>query len=303
MTGRDYPSGHAAHALAIRAAFGSLSREELAGAAAALHQRFRDECSRLLAQRSKQMQESLAKEGKRLQQSLSPFLSTPLRSDAAEVGLILKESLNRILEDTRGADDPSGPSLSTGLFVTPSFRKTRDKELFHRGTLMLRSMCGLPPKHEEPLVELLMSARGGTAAAALEDLLAVRGLVPHEMRVRDVSALTLVAEGKKTGDQSVGTAGPSLLVWFHTGEEAEETVVSGVHEMVQPMLAEMPVRSVALWQRRLGVMAWGYELRCSLDSGLDPGDVIEWMHGRAEFTRVTTAAHVETGFLLKEFLA
>ena len=76
----------------------------------------------------------LAKEGKRLQQSLSPFLSTPLRSDAAEVGEILKESLNRILEDTRGSEDPSGPSLSTGLFVTPSVRKTRDRELFHRGS-------------------------------------------------------------------------------------------------------------------------------------------------------------------------
>jgi len=171
MSGRDQPSGHPAHALAIRATFGTMSREEFAGTVAGLHQRFRDECSHLLAQRSKQMQEALAKEGKRLQQSLSPFLSTPLRSDAAEVGQILKESLNRILEETRGSEDPSGPSLSTGLFIAPSVRKTRDRELFHRGMLMLRSACGLPPKHEEPLVELQMSARGGTAAAALEDLL------------------------------------------------------------------------------------------------------------------------------------
>ena len=303
MSGRDQPSGHAAHALAIRAAFGTMSREEFAGKVAALHQRFRDECSHLLAQRSKQMQEALAKEGKRLQQSLSPFLSTPLRSDAAEVGEILKESLNRILEETRGSEDPSGPSLSTGLFITPSVRKTRDRELFHRGMLMLRSTCGLPPKHEEPLVELQMSARGGTAAAALEDLLAVRGLIPHELKVRDVSPLTLIAEGKKTGDQTVGASGPALVVWFHAGEEADETVVSGVRELAQPMINEKLVRHATLWQRRLGVMAWGYEFHCTLESGVDVGDLIEWMHGRPEFTHIATAAHMEMGFLLKEFLA
>jgi hypothetical protein len=303
MTGKDHPAVRAAHALAIRAAFGPLSREELAGVVSALHQRFRDESSRLLAARSKQMQEALAREGKRLQQSLSPFLSTPLRSDATEVGLILKESLNRIVEDTRGADDPSGPSLSAGLFVTPSVHKARHRELFHHGTLMLRSGCGHPPKHEEHIVELQMSARGATAAAALEDMLAVPGLIPHEMRVREVSALTLIEEGKKTGDQTVGTTGQALLVWFHAGEEADETVASGLHEMVQPMLAEKLVRSVVLWQRRPGVMARGYELHCSLEDGRDPGDVVEWMHGRAEFTRIVGGAHIETGFLLKEFLA
>ncbi len=302
MTGREQPSGHSAHALAIRATFGSLSREELAGTLAALHQRFRDECSRLLAQRSKQIQEVLAKEGKRLQQSLSPFLSTPLRSDAAEVGQILQESLNRILEDTRGSEDPSGPSLSTGIFAVPSARKTRDRDLYHRGTLMLRAVCGLPPKHEEPLLELQMSARGGTAAAVLEDLLAVRGLITHEIRVRDVSPLTLISEGKKTGDQTVGTSAPVLLVWFHAGEEADESVITGVHEMVQPMLAEKLVRHASLWQRRLGVMAWGYEFHCALEAGVDAGDLIEWMHDRPEFTQITAAAHMETGILLKEVL-
>jgi hypothetical protein len=249
------------------------------------------------------MQEVLAKEGKRLQQSLSPFLSTPLRSDAAEVGLILKESLNRILEDTRGTEDPTGPSLSTGLFVTPSVRKTRDRELFHKGSLMLRAACGFPAKHEEPLLELQMSARGGTAAGALEDLLSVRGLIPHELKVRDVAPLTLVGEGKKTGDQATGTSAPALLVWFHAGEEADETVISGVHELVQPMIAEKLVRHSALWQRRLGVMAWGYELHCALEGGVDSGDLVEWMHGRPEFMRVSAAAHIEIGFLLKEFLA
>ena len=303
MTGREQPSGNAAHALAIRATFGALSREDLAGKVAALHQRFREECSRLLAQRAKQMQEVLAKEGKRLQQSLSPFLSTPLRSDAAEVGEILKESLNRILEDTRGSEDPSAPSLSTGLFVTPSVRKTRDRELFHRGSVMLRTGCGFPPKHEEQLVELQMSARGGTAAAALEDLLSVRGLIPHELKVRDVSPLTLIAEGKKTGDQTTGTSAPALLVWFHAGEEADEAVISGVHELVQPMIADKLVRQAALWQRRLGVMAWGYELHCALEGGVDSGDLVEWMHGRPEFMHLASAAHMEIGFLLKEFLA
>jgi hypothetical protein len=303
MTDRDQPSGHAAHALAIRATFGLISREELANTAVAFHLRFRSECSRLLAQRSKQMQDVLAKEGKRLQQTLSPFLSTPLRSDAAEVGQILKESLNRILEDTRGSEDPSGPSISTGLFVTPPARKTRDRDLFHRGTLMLRSACGLPPKNEEPLLEIQMSAHGGLAAAILEDLLAVRGLIPHEIRVRDVSPLTLISEGKKIGDQAVGLSGPALVVWFHAGEEADETVIGGVHELVQPMITEKLVRHAVLWQRRLGVMAWGHELHCALEGGVDAGDLIEWMYGRPEFTHITTAAHMETGFLFKEFLA
>jgi hypothetical protein len=303
MTGKDQPSVRLAHALAIRATFGSLSREDLAGKVAALHLRFRDECSRLLAQRAKQMQEVLAKEGKRLQQSLSHFLSTPLRSDAAEVGQILKESLIRILEDTRGSEDSAGPSLSTGLFVTPSVRKTRDRELFHKGSLMLRAGCGFPPKHEEQLLELQMSARGGTAAAALEDLLSVRGLIPHELKVRDVSPLTLVAEGKNPGDQITVTSAPALLVWFHAGDEADETVISGVQDLVQPMIAEKLVRQAAVWQRRLGVMAWGYELHCALEGGVDSGDLVEWMHGRPEFMHVAAAAHMEIGFLLKEFLA
>jgi hypothetical protein len=76
----------------------------------------------------------------------------------------------------------------------------------------------------------------------------------------------------------------------------------GVQEIVQPIVAEKMVRSATLWQRRLGVMAWGYELHCSLEHGLDPGDLVEWIHGRAEFTRVAAAAHVEIGLLLKEFL-
>ena len=94
-----------------------------------------------------------------------------------------------------------------------------------------------------------------------------------------------------------------LLVWFHAGEEADEAVISGVHELVQPMIADKLVRHAALWQRRLGVMAWGYELHCALEGGVDSGDLVEWMHGRPEFMHLASAAHMEIGFLLKEFLA
>jgi hypothetical protein len=88
-----------------------------------LHNEIRNRLQRLVSETSglsgKRSDEIIARETKFLQSSLSPFLATPLRSDAAEVSRTLGEALSRCVKESWEDAAPRVLRCGSGAIVLP----------------------------------------------------------------------------------------------------------------------------------------------------------------------------------------
>jgi hypothetical protein len=142
--------------------------------ATALNTSIRERIQRGIAESSsspaKRGEDALVRETKFLQSSLSPFLTTPLRSDAAEVNRILGESLQRSARE--GAVTPSRVFANrTGVLIGSSELGEQLRPWADAGLEYLEHAFSHRFNPQSLLLETTVLIDGSMSPAVIEDLL------------------------------------------------------------------------------------------------------------------------------------
>lgn len=244
------------------------------------------------------------KESQTLRGMLSPFLQTPISSDDADVGEMLREALERYGDQILDPGHTGIKHMTVGKLIFPSFKKTREKKLLANGRLYLQELGFDVAGDKGELLETVFIVEGAKNLDVLEFLLKER--MPPDMSMEDG---VRIHRSQRTLQNLLYAGGN--LAWKPQSQSRTEVSISfsrpdlkyasfrlGLMEGVQKLQEHFLPVHLSLWQRKLGLGAGReFELRVIAGSAEIALETLLWLETYKEH-RFLKEAVIDHGCLL-----
>lgn len=276
-----------------------------------LHRRIAEEGTLLAATRTRVLREAIAREAQVVRGALSPFLQTPIQSDAVDVRRMLEESLEKFAGQLHGREGAAVHyTLGGRVFVAPS-RKSLERRLLQQGRAYLAGLGFGMTRNDPAVYESQFVVGGGAGLDLLEYLVRDRlgiyatthGKHLGQFQRTSYAAYNLVhALGALPPEVKLGSCTEADLFFTKPGlryGEFREHLTAALNGLA----AEVAPEHLSLWQRKLGLGSGvEYVLRIVGGNAAQIGESVQWLATAVPAPPVKKALAVEGCLLVKELL-
>ena len=274
------------------------------------HRKAEEECEAVRQLYLKSLSEAIARESHVLRGSLSQYLSTPIKSDAADVLRIISESLQQMLQQS-GSLPPGLVSSWAGHVVFPETEKVAGKKLIQNGKAFLRDAGIGPGRQKDEVFESVFLLSGGMNLDLLEFVmreqlgdhpLSPPARNPARSRHLSFSYGTLLDSGSLPKKQVREGRFECLLLIAGIGKDDRE-LREGCQVVRDDLVPRVGATYLVISRRRLGsAVADGLMLRCVVEDMANCQAFIDWACEERNGTVLADTAGVEGKLLIKEFV-
>ena len=274
------------------------------------HRKAEEECEAVRQHFLKSLSETIARESHVLRGSLSQYLSTPIKSDAADVLRIISESLQQ-MQGQSGSVSPGLVSSWAGHVVFPEAKTVAGKKLIQNGRTFLRDTGTGPGRQKDEVFESVFLLSGGMNLDLLEFVmheqlrdhpLSPPARSPARTRHLSLSYGTLFDSGALPKKQVREGRFECLLLIADIDRDDRE-LREGCQAVRDDLVQRVGATYVVISRRRLGsAAADGLMLRCVVEDTANCQTFIDWAAEERKGTMLADAAGVEGKLLIKEFV-
>lgn len=285
--------------------------DEYAGTMKALHQRVQKESEEIRNAYAKGVREVVARDAQQVAGLLSQYLTTPIKSDQAEVKRIITEGVEQSLKQTGAVTELGVVWSSEGKASFPPFRKAFERKLQQNGKAYLQELGFATDGSAGDVHESVFLVEGGVNLDLLEHVVRDRiGIyrAPHGTHLEESAAFTFSAynlvyelgarppQERKQGLVEVAMYFSKPAVEY---EEFRRSLTSGLEQH----FSGDAVLHTSLWQRKLG-LGKGREfiLRCLCDEVKRLDGIVQWLHEENTPDILSEAMAEKGAMVLKELL-
>ncbi|MFN0157033.1 MAG: hypothetical protein ACKVRP_03050 [Bacteroidota bacterium] len=296
---------------AIHQALPSVPKDEYIKTMKELHRRIAEEAAAIESGYEKAMRETIQRQSQMVRNSLSPFLQTPLHGDKDEVTAIIGDSLDKIKGQLLEGTTPGLSYSYEGRIFFPTSRRSMEKKLLKHGKdhlagLDLSMKDGAPDTFESVFV-----VRGGMNLDVLEyivrDKLGIYATT-HGKHIKEFGGYSyaaynrVYARGEVPAQQSM-SGYLEMAVFFSKPDVKYAPFRSALTGALDKLLAAIPIESVSVWQRKLGLgRGTEFVLRLVSNQPEALSECLEWIAAYEEQPHVADALTTQGSLVVKELL-
>lgn len=222
---------------------------------------------------------------------LSPFLSTPLKSDDEEIRKIIREGITEFSKQV-SPDLPYGMrSTSEGQIVVEPEATGITKKLLDSGKVYLRDLGFQMAKNGPAIFESVFLVDGGINFDIIEHIVRDRiGIYTpvHGKHILEFDAYAYAAYNRILHSGGQDDSGVEAAFFFSKGSTRYEPFRNGLSLLLGEIGAVSSVSAVSVWQRKLGLGAGReFVLRASASGMKTVHDIVGIIreHREREFAR------------------
>ncbi len=287
------------------------SGEEYTRTMKALHERIQKESEDIRNLYARGVRDAIAHESQLISGLLSQFLTTPLRSDRAEVQRIINEGMERASRQVSVPGEIGVCWSSEGKTSFPPVKVGLERKLQHNGKAYLQELGFISDGSAGDIFESVFLVEGGSNLDLIEQIVRDRvGIYspPHGTHLEESASYTFSAynvvyesgtrptQGRRTGLVEISFSFSKPRVEY---ARFRGSLIAGLEHHA----AEIGILHTSLWQRKLGLgKGKEFMLRFICDELKKVDPILQWLHEGSEPDFPSEALAEKGAMLFKELL-